>query len=53
MEKVNFNKMEIDRFGLKSGISCAADSTVGGNCYDGGEDGCDNTCDNDSGCDVY
>ena len=52
MEKINFEKMSVEKLGLKSGISDA--SELAGNCYsDGGEDGCDNTCDNDSACDVY
>ena len=52
MEKINFEKMCVEKIGLKSGISGA--SELAGNCYsDGRDNGCDNTCDNDSTCDVY
>ena len=55
MGKVNVAKMDVEKFGLKSGISSAEDTVAGANCYsgDGGDDGCDVTCDNDSACDVY
>ena len=51
MGKIDFNKMDVEKFGLKSGISSTEDTVVGANCYSG--DGCDVTCDNDSTCDMY
>ena len=45
--KIEFDNMEIGYgYSFKTG---GADSTSSANCYDGGgDDGCDNTCDNES-----
>lgn len=53
-KKLEFSKAQCESFGHKSGIDLWFND-IAGNCYsgDGGDDGCDNTCDNDPGCDVF